>query len=113
MPIAGAGAGGAILGIPTFVATMGIINLFNKFISQPLGMSYWQSVKGDKDKLGEFLKAIYQSAFGKDAIKYQARLGRTLEQLPRGLAVGVLQPDNEFISAPRTREQYFEPEREL
>lgn len=113
LPIAGAGAGGAILGIPTFIATMGIINLFNKFISQPLGMSYWQSVKGDKDKLGEFLKAIYQSAFGKDAIKYQVTLGRTLEQLPRGLAIGALQPDNEFISAPRTREQYFEPEREL
>ena len=113
LPIAGAGAGGAILGIPTFIATMGIINLFNKFISQPLGMSYWQSVKGDKNKLGEFLKAIYQSAFGKDAIKYQVSLGRTLEQLPRGLAVGALQPDNEFISAPRTREQYFEPEREL
>ena len=106
LPIAGAGAAGSILGIPSFVATMGIINLFNKFISQPLGMSYWQSVKGDKNKLGEFLKAIYQSAFGKDAIKYQASLGRALEQLPRGLGVGALQPDNEYISAPRTREQY-------
>lgn len=132
LPIAGAGAGGAILGIPAFIATMGIINLFNKFISQPLGKSYWQSVRGDKNKLGEFLKAIYESVFGKDAIKYQVNLSKSLEQLPRGLAVSIGQDlpyelaksineiGNQYgVSvpqvprAPRTREQYYDPSKEL
>jgi hypothetical protein len=84
---------------------MGIINLFNKFISQPLGKSYWQSVKGDKNKLGEFLKAIYSDVIGQDAIRYQFQVSNLLRQLPRGLAVGALQPD----AAPRTREQYYNP----
>jgi hypothetical protein len=105
LPIAGAGAGGALLGVGGFIATMGIINLFNKFISQPLGKSYWQSVKGDKNKLGEFLKAIYSDVIGQDAIRYQFQVSNLLRQLPRGLAVGALQPD----AAPRTREQYYNP----
>lgn len=131
LPIAGAGAGGAVLGIPTFIATMGIINLFNKFISQPLGKSYWQSVKGDSSKLAEFLEAMYKDTVGQDAIKYQLRVSNLLRQLPRGLLVSAGQDVPADITnfadslsepfgvsipqaprAPRTREQYFNPGKE-
>ena len=114
LPLAGAGLGAGIMGLPGFITTVGILNLFNKYISSPVGMSYWKSVRGDSSKLGEFLSAIYNDAFGQAAIRTSIDVGNIIRGLPRALLVSAGQDipsdlTGGIVPEPvRTREQYYD-----
>ena len=114
LPLAGAGIGAGIMGLPGFITTIGILNLFNKYISSPVGMSYWKSVRGDSSKLGEFLSAIYDDAFGQAAIRTSIDVGNIIKGLPRALLVSAGQDipsdlTGGIVPEPvRTREQYYD-----
>ena len=101
MPIAGkSGAvgvagGAALFGIPAAVMTMGILNMFNRYMRTKVGQSYFASVRKDSKGVWsgtkKFFEQMMNSAEGKNAVSAQNFVGRVLKSFkdPRAIKPAV------------------------